>query len=357
VSVATTLTASVAPTDTTISVADGSISRSEAFPIAINGEQMDVIDGFGTSTWTVQRDEVNQSAIITEDLFDRVVNGAWGTTNDGHQWQNAIDGSSRVFSVTGGQAVIEDSNVTGTGIAPRLPTVPVQLNSELRLRFIVDSLADTNDMDLEIRPRELDNPTHDRYELRIAIEVSTDIEFRMFRRVNGVDLAQGALITHAGLFAVDTWYVARMQAYGSYPTTLNAKVWKESDGEPAGWDVTDVDDHPTLQVPGYPAMLWALGSGATNAPVTVGFADLQYLRVPTGGTHASGSSVVLIEAWPLPIAVNTEAGVPLTAPPSGALQGQTDVQPPVLWTRIGDAWYPIRAGDPSFVSVAKWGNT
>lgn len=358
-SVSTVLTATVGPTDTSISVDDGTISPPAQFPIVINGEQMNVIDGFGTDTWAVQRDEALQTVLVAEDDFARVVYDAWGPNAAGQEWKNAVNGSSRVFAVNDGNATIEDSNVSGVGIAPRLPTVPLQLNAEATIRFIIDSVADTADTQIGLRVRELDNSTHDRYFARAVVKVtSNDMTVRLIRRVNGVDGNVSSLVTKSALFAVDTWYVLRVQAIGSNPTTLNGKLWKESEGEPAGWDVAGTDSTAGLQVPGYPALYWELGAGATNTPVTVGFADFKYLRIPTGRSHPSGSVVTLIEPWELPIAVLAEPGEPLTAPPSGALQVQTDVTPPILWARVGSEWHPIRVDDaPSFVSTAKWGNS
>ena len=66
----------------------------------------------------------------------------------------------------------------------------------------------------------------------------------------------------------------RLQAVGTAPTTLQAKVWKVGTTEPAAWQVTATDATAALQAPGSVGLLMYLSASATPASTVVAFDDL-----------------------------------------------------------------------------------
>jgi hypothetical protein len=75
------------------------------------------------------------------------------------------------------------------------------------------------------------------------------------------------------LAAGDTLAV-RVQAAGTNPTTLRAKVWKSGSPEPASWQRSVTDTTAALQTAGGIGIDMYLSSTATNAPVTLTLDDL-----------------------------------------------------------------------------------
>jgi hypothetical protein len=344
VSVFTTLSAAVAAGDTTISVASALDFPTEQFKIGINHEELLVTGGFGTTTWTVSRDEsaFDLPAIFSEDRFNRVEVDTWGMNDAGQAWQSAISETDRVFRVNYGNATIEDGigGVAPNSAAPRLSIGDGPLSAELKFAFILDKAATTNDIVLEARPREHANSTRDRYICRIRIEPDNDMTLNLFRRVSGVDTQLPAsLTTKAGLFAVDTWYWVRTQAIGDgTTTTVNGKFWKESDGEPGTWDESEADTNAAMQTPGYAAMRYDTPSGATDLPITLGIRDWEYRRVPLGRAHASGDRIERVDPnWPSP-PIATGFGPPTGSPPTGSQYVETGTAGGTLWTRVGAVW-------------------
>jgi hypothetical protein len=66
----------------------------------------------------------------------------------------------------------------------------------------------------------------------------------------------------------------RLQATGTSPTTLRAKVWKTSQSESSSWQLTTTDSQAQLQAPGGVGVVTYLSGSVTNVPVTFKFDDL-----------------------------------------------------------------------------------
>jgi len=74
----------------------------------------------------------------------------------------------------------------------------------------------------------------------------------------------------------------RLQATGSAPTTLRAKVWPVGSAEPGSWQVTTTDSTAGLQSPGGVGVTTYMAGSSTNLPVLATFDDLLVTYVPTG---------------------------------------------------------------------------
>jgi hypothetical protein len=58
---------------------------------------------------------------------------------------------------------------------------------------------------------------------------------------------------------------------GTSPTTLQAKVWRDGQAEPAAWQVSGSDNSAALQTAGGAGLMAYLSGSTTNAPVGVTF--------------------------------------------------------------------------------------
>ncbi len=59
----------------------------------------------------------------------------------------------------------------------------------------------------------------------------------------------------------------KVQAYGTSPTTLNARVWKNGTTEPTTWQRTATDSTAALQVAGRIGLFSYNSGSSTNAPI------------------------------------------------------------------------------------------
>ena len=88
------------------------------------------------------------------------------------------------------------------------------------------------------------------------------------RTVSGTEtlIAGGGVVPGLTVAAGDRFEV-RMQAVGSSPTTLRAKIWKVGSTEPAAWTRSGTDSTAGLQVAGGVGMYYYLSGSTTNSPV------------------------------------------------------------------------------------------
>ena len=91
----------------------------------------------------------------------------------------------------------------------------------------------------------------------------------------GAETVIQASATVAGLtYAVGDKLTVRVQAVGSSPTTIRAKVWKTGTTEPAAWQRSVTDSTAGLQTAGHVAFSSYISSGATNGPITIALDQL-----------------------------------------------------------------------------------
>ena len=80
----------------------------------------------------------------------------------------------------------------------------------------------------------------------------------------------------AGLtYAAQTSLRIRVQAAGTNPTVLHAKVWAATAAEPAAWGTTGSDSTAALQLPGGVGLMSYLSGSSTNTPIVARFDDFR----------------------------------------------------------------------------------
>ena len=330
--ISTTLSALLSATATSLTVASASDFPGPSFRIAIEGETLIVTDGPpGSTTWTVQRDVLDQGAplIWAERWDNEIASGeGWGKTS----WIGDRS-SSWDMSASGGVG-IANQLVAGDTQRPLAAEAGQQLNAEVRFRFWLDALPDAG---IEISPiTRHQSPTSSYYRSRFRINSGATTDLRHIKTVSGSGSTNLGSQTSGPTMTAQEWWNLAVRASGSGTTTLEMKVWKDTDAEP-GWQNTTTDTEATLQVAGYCGINFDGDALVTVLPEWL-LDDFQISRIPTGVSHASGSTVVLVEEdWPLIIPVGH--GAPSSAPASGAAYYDADGHK--LYIREGAVWKSV----------------
>ncbi len=224
---------------------------------------MTVTDDKGATGTTSHQVSVSPGAVtpFAADEFGREVSGGWGVADIGGAWTRS--GSAANFSVTGGVGRIRMSSA-GAGPGMTLSSVS-QTDTDVRVQLGADKAATGGGIYLTVQPRVL--ATGDKYFADVRLVAGDGVAVTLGRTVGGTDRY---LLTRtiAGLGVVPgTLLQARVQAVGTSPTTLRAKVWAVGTPEPSSWSASVTDTTTALQAPGGIGLHTYLSGSATNAPV------------------------------------------------------------------------------------------
>ena len=339
-STATTLAATCNAADTTITVTSADGWPGPQFRIAIGAETMQVVEGPpGSTTWAVIRDLVGVTGAVVggDDFEERDSADTWGSASN---WKRDNTDASFDFSIDSavGKARLELLGASAD-VAPFLALDERPVNVGVRFMFTVDALPGASDDNkLHLRIREFDNANRDHYRIRATIKPSGDVDMRLGKQIGGTASVLGSLVTKTGLVTAGGTYWLAMEASGVSPTTLNAKMWDALTDEPTSWDVTTTDSEAGLQASGDGVAIRLENTAAASTLPVYLFDDLQVTRLAGGVSHASSAPVVLVEEAQGAVCVAGH-GAPTSAPPSGACYVDIDASPPVLYVRVGAAWY------------------
>jgi hypothetical protein len=145
-------------------------------------------------------------------------------------------------------------------------------STDLRVRLGADKAATGGGIYLTAEPRRLANGN--RYYADVRFLSTGAVSVTIGRTVGGTDTPLQSQ-TVAGLtVAAGDLVNLRVQATGTSPTTVRAKVWATGGTEPAGWNVSATDNTAGLQSAGFLGLRTYLSGSATNAPVFALFDDL-----------------------------------------------------------------------------------
>ncbi|MGV1080635.1 MAG: cell surface protein, partial [Candidatus Nanopelagicales bacterium] len=221
----------------------------------------------GTDSKSQTVTATNPVTAFAKDTFARTVAKGWGNAGIGGAW--TVSGSAANFSVTNGAGLL---------------TVPGPGQSQAQsLRSVSESSADTTlNMTLN-RPtvgstyvsvigRRVDN-TND-YRAKLRYYPNGDVNLQLAKTVGGTETVLKEVRVPNLVFQSGDVVRIRVQVFGQGTTTVRAKVWKAGNAEPATWAAQSTDTTAALQVKGGLGLLVYVASNVTNAPVTVGFSDL-----------------------------------------------------------------------------------
>ncbi len=202
------------------------------------------------------------------DAFGRTASNGWGNADTGGAWTRS--GTASNFSVSGGVGRIRMGSA-GSGPGMALNGVS-STSTDLSVKVGADKAATGGGIYLTVEPRLLANGN--RYYADVRFLSTGAVSVTLGRTVNGTETSMGSQTVPGLTVGAGGMVNVRVQATGTSPTTLRAKVWAVGATEPAGWNVTSTDNTAAVQAAGAIALRTYLSGSASNAPVVGLFDDL-----------------------------------------------------------------------------------
>jgi PKD repeat protein len=226
--------------------------------------------GTGTVTRQVTVTTAPTTTTLASDTFTRTVTGGLGTADVGGAWTLSSSGTN--YSVSGGQGKIVMR--AGGGPSAYLNAATAATSTDLSLTLALDKQASGSGAYLEAIPRRLS--TGERYGAELRITSTGSVQLSLLRvSSTGSETTVVPATTVSGLtHAAGDRLRLRVQATGTAPTQLRAKVWRAGATEPTAWLVSGSDSTAALQAAGRVGVTNYLSGSATNAPITVSLDDL-----------------------------------------------------------------------------------
>jgi D-hexose-6-phosphate mutarotase len=113
------------------------------------------------------------------------------------------------------------------------------------------------------------------YRAKVKIASNGALTLYLVKVVNGAETTlTSTALGSAYNFTVGSTLQVRVQAIGTAPTTVRAKVWKTTQTEPASWQQSTTDTTAGLQAAGGVGLVGYLSGSSTNFPIVVSFDDL-----------------------------------------------------------------------------------
>jgi PKD repeat protein len=225
-------------------------------------------DDGATGTRTKQVTVTSGPTPFATDAFGRTVSNGWGAADTGGTWTRS--GTASNFAVSGGVGTIR---MGSPGSGPGMALSGVSSDStDVRVRLGADKAATGGGTYLTVQPRLLANG--DRYFTDVRLLAGGGVALTLGRAVAGTETSLQTLTVPGLTVAAGDLVRVRVQATGTSPTTVRAKVWADGATEPAGWTVSRTDSTAALQAPGAIGLRTYLSGSATNAPVLGLFDDL-----------------------------------------------------------------------------------
>jgi len=218
----------------------------------------------GTTTRTVTVTAPPGPTTYVNDQFSRTVAGGWGTAPTGGAW--SVNGTASNYAVNGSAGTIV--NPAGSGRLAYLAGVSAPA-ADAVFSFGLDKVANGSGSYLSTHARRITGQGS--YAAKAQVTSTGSVTLALSRTNSaGAETVIQAPTTISGLtYAVGDKLSVRVQAVGSNPTTVRAKVWKTGTTEPAAWQRSVTDSTAGLQTAGHVGFSSYVSSGATNGPITI----------------------------------------------------------------------------------------
>ncbi|MFP3464345.1 PKD domain-containing protein [Leifsonia sp. SIMBA_070] len=229
-----------------------------------------VRDNAGATATTTRQVTVaaTSGTTLASDGFGRTVTGGWGSADTGGTW--TASGTTTSYSVASGTGQMVDP--AGSTKSETLGGVS-STRADSTMTFTTDVSPTGGGVFVSAIARQVGTST---YEGRAWLSAAGAVQAQLL--VNGTSVQS---VTVSGLtYAAGNQLSLRVQAVGTSPTTLRARVWSSTQAEPAGWQVSATDSTAALQAAGAVGLRAYLSSAATNTPVTVRFDNYLVSAVP-----------------------------------------------------------------------------
>lgn len=211
------------------------------------------------------------------DDFDRTVTSGWGSADIGGAWTTTTPGKFAVNGQVGTMSVAAGATVK-TWLGDLVWT-----SADVQATVSTDKAPAGSGPWVLVQARRVTDDLH--YAARVKLNGDGTVGLHVTAG-DGTAIAGGMV---EGLtFTGGERLRVRVQAEGTSPTTLRAKVWAEGDPEPAVWNVEATDTTEGLQTAGTIGIRAYLPGSATNAPVGVLVDDLS--ATPVGAQAAAAGT-------------------------------------------------------------------
>jgi PKD repeat protein len=205
---------------------------------------------------------------LAEDAFGRTVSNGWGSADTGGTWTRY--GTASLFSVASGAGQLR---LNAAGAGPRVALESVSsASTEAFVKFTLDKVPNGGGAFVSVGARAIG--TSD-YRAKVKIASNGALTLYLVKVVNGAETTlTSTALGSAYNFTVGSTLQVRVQAIGTAPTTVRAKVWKTTQTEPASWQQSTTDTTAGLQAAGGVGLVGYLSGSSTNFPIVVSFDDL-----------------------------------------------------------------------------------
>jgi hypothetical protein len=203
---------------------------------------------------------------IAADAFGRTVAGGWGTADTGGAWTKS---GTTTFAVNNGVG-----QITATSSYPRIALNSVSsTNSDVTIKVALNTIADGGGVYTSVGARTIG--TND-YRAKVKVAADGRLTLYLTKVESGTEttLTSVALSSAYTLTTGSTTWQVRLQAFGTSPTTVRARVWKAGTTEGSTWQLSTTDSTAALQAAGGVGMAAYLSGTSTNGPIVVSFDDL-----------------------------------------------------------------------------------
>ena len=210
---------------------------------------------------------------LASDAFGRSVSNGWGNADTGGSYTRG--GTASAFSVTNGAGQILLST-PGAGPSMTLSSVS-STSSDVLVKVTMDKIADGGGSFVSVGARA--TATND-YRAKVKVASNGALTLYLVKVVGGTETTLSSVALGSSFsYATGAVLNVRVEATGTAPTTVRARVWKSTQSEPTSWQLSTTDSTDGLQQAGGASVVAYLASSATNQPIAVRFDDLKVTRV------------------------------------------------------------------------------
>ncbi|WP_255559633.1 PKD domain-containing protein [Mumia sp. zg.B17] len=206
-------------------------------------------------------------AVIAQDTFGRTATNGFGTADVGGSWSttwlasnySVADGVGRLqMHVAGGTSTAWLSSVSGTS---------TELTAEVRAEKVLTGSGIFAWFGVR-------GSVNDGYRVRLRLQPDGQVVVSPSRFVGAAESLLASTVAPGLSYQLGDVLKVKVQAVGTSPTTVRAKVWKTGEAEPASWTASATDSTAALQAAGGVGVSGYLGGSATNAPQALVYDNL-----------------------------------------------------------------------------------
>jgi PKD repeat protein len=213
---------------------------------------------------------VDPGTVLAQDSFSRTFTGGWGTATTGGSWtpssaaNSSVNGSLGVFAHTAGttrRAVLGSVSSAATTASANVSIDKAAAGSSTYAGVVVRQVGSAF------------------YQARARFLPDGTVALQLMQGSSTV-LANATI---PGLtYALGSQLAIKVEATGSSPTSLSAKLWIAGTAEPSAWTLTTTDATAGLQAAGSVGVESYVSAASTNVPLNVRFDE--FAAVVPGGT-------------------------------------------------------------------------